>query len=127
MRVIGHGIDLIETSRIASMMQRHGERFLERVFTVAEVAHGEGKKRQAEHLAGRFAAKEAVLKAMGTGWAEGIGWRDIEVVTQPSGAPTLCLSGHAAKLAQEKGITGWHLSISHTDAHAMASVIAVGD
>ena len=70
MRIIGHGIDLIETSRIADMVERHGERFLERVFTMPEVAHCEGKKRQAEHLAGRFAAKEAVLKALGSGWAE---------------------------------------------------------
>jgi holo-[acyl-carrier protein] synthase len=127
MRILGHGIDLIETTRIAQMVEKHGDRFLQRVFTVPEVAHGQGKKREAEHLAGRFAAKEAVLKALGTGWAEGVGWRDIEVVALPSGAPSLRLSGHAAKLAQDKGITAWHLSISHTDSHAMASVIAEGE
>src|SRR5262249_52597234 len=120
MRIIGHGIDLVETSRIAGMVERHGERFLERVFTAAEVAHGRGRKRQVEHLAGRFAAKEAVLKALGTGWAEGIGWRDIEVVTLPSGAPTLHLSGQAAKLAHGQGVSRWHLSISHTESHAIA-------
>src|SRR3954468_5965824 len=108
MRIIGHGIDLVETSRIAGMIERHGERFLERVFTLPEVARGEGSKRQAEHLAGRFAAKEAVLKALGTGWAEGIGWRDIEVVSLTSGAPSLRLTGHAAKVAQDKGVTAWH-------------------
>src|SRR5215831_12197576 len=124
MRILGHGIDLIETMRIAQMIEKHGERFLQRVFTVPEVAHGEGKKRQAEHLAGRFAAKEAVLKALGTGWAEGIGWRDIEVVALSSGAPSLRLTGHAAKLAQDHGIKAWHISISHTDTHAIASVNA---
>jgi holo-[acyl-carrier protein] synthase len=127
MRILGHGIDLIETTRIAQMIEKHGERFLQRVFTVPEVAHGEGKKRQAEHLAGRFAAKEAVLKALGTGWAEGIGWRDIEVVPLPSGAPSLRLTGHAATLAQQKGIKAWHISISHTDTHAIASAIAEGE
>lgn len=127
MRILGHGIDLIETTRIAAMLEKHGDRFLERVFTVPEVAHGEGRKRRAEHLAGRFAAKEAVLKALGTGWAEGVSWRDIEVVALPSGAPALRLTGHAATLASQRGITAWHISISHTDQHAMASVIAAGE
>jgi holo-[acyl-carrier protein] synthase len=127
MRIIGHGIDLVETSRIAAMLQKHGDRFLERVFTIPEVARGQGTRRQAEHLAGRFAAKEAVLKALGTGWAEGVGWRDIEVVTLSSGAPMVNLSGHAEALAKERGVSAWHISISHTEGHAMASVIAVGE
>jgi len=126
MRIIGHGIDLVEVSRIAGMLERHAERFLERVFTPAEAAHSDGKRRQSEHLAGRFAAKEAVLKALGTGWAEGIAWTDIEVVALRSGRPSLKLSGKAAALAAEGGVESWHISITHTAEHAMASVIAVG-
>jgi holo-[acyl-carrier protein] synthase len=127
MRIIGHGIDLVEVSRIERMVEKFGDRFLERVFTEIEVAHSRGRKRHAEHLAGRFAAKEAVLKTLGTGWAQGIGWRDVEVDTQPTGRPFLRLAGHAARLAKSNGITEWHLSITHTDGHAMASVIAVGE
>lgn len=127
MRIIGHGIDLVEVSRIAAMLDRHGERFLQRVFTSAEAAHGETSRRRAEHLAGRFAAKEAVLKALGTGWAEGVAWTDIEVVSLPSGQPRLNVTGHAAALAQQQGVSSWLISISHTGTHAMASVIAVGD
>jgi holo-[acyl-carrier protein] synthase len=127
MRIIGHGIDLVEVSRIADMIAKHSDRFLERVFTQAEVAHSAGRKGQAEHLAGRFAAKEAVLKTLGTGWAEGIAWRDVEVAAEPSGRPYLRITGRAASLATEKGITEWHLSISHTEGQAMASVIAAGD
>jgi holo-[acyl-carrier protein] synthase len=126
MRIIGHGIDLVEVSRIEKMIEKHGGRFLERVFTDGEVSHSTGRKRQAEHLAGRFAAKEAVLKTLGTGWAEGVAWRDIEVTTNPAGRPFLVLSGHAATLAKSQGIAAWHLSISHTAGHAMASVIAEG-
>ena len=126
MGIIGHGVDLVEVSRIAGMIERHAERFLARVFTPAEAAHSEGRKGRAEHLAGRFAAKEAVLKALGTGWANGIAWTDIEVVVLPTGAPTVRLSNHAAALAQKQGVKAWHLSISHTADHAMASAIATG-
>ena len=127
MRVIGHGIDLVEVSRIAGMLERHADRFMERVFTSAEAGHGADTKRRAEHLAARFAAKEAVLKALGTGWSDGIAWTEIEVVRLPSGQPTLRLSGRASELAGDKGVQEWAISITHTETHAMASVIAQGE
>ena len=127
MRILGHGIDLVEVSRIAAMLERHPERFIERVFTAGEAERGQGHKRQAEHLAARFAAKEATLKALGTGWANGVAWTEVEVVRLPSGQPTLKLTGRAAELAQQQGVREWRISITHTDAHAMASVIAIGE
>lgn len=127
MRIIGHGIDLVEVARIAEMLERHGDAFLARCFTAGEQAYAGARKRRDEHLAGRFAAKEAVLKALGTGWTSGIAWTDVEVVLLPSGQPTVALHGRAAELAAAQGITDWVLSISHTDAHAMASAIAQGD
>ena len=88
MHIVGHGIDLVEVSRIAELLERHGERFLERCFTAAERGYSDASvKRREEHLAARFAAKEAVLKALGTGWRDGIAWTDIEVVRRPSGQP----------------------------------------
>jgi holo-[acyl-carrier protein] synthase len=126
MRILGHGIDLVEVSRIAEMLERHPERFIERVFTKAEAAHGEGHKRRTEHLAARFAAKEAVLKALGTGWSSGVAWTDIEVVRLPTGQPTIKLSGRAAEIALQQGVSDWRISITHTDSQAMASVIAIG-
>jgi holo-[acyl-carrier protein] synthase len=127
MQVIGHGIDLVEVSRIGEMMGRHPERFLERVFTEGEAAYCCGSaKRRDEHLAARFAAKEAVLKALGTGWSEGIAWTEVEVVRLATGEPTVQLSGRAAERAAAIGVRGWKISISHTGTHAMASVIALG-
>ncbi|MBI1368081.1 MAG: holo-[acyl-carrier-protein] synthase [Planctomycetes bacterium] len=127
MVVIGHGIDLTETARIAEMVRKHGERFLERCFTEAERAYAAGStKREHEHLAARFAAKEAVLKALGTGWRDGIAWTDIEIVREPSGRPMVKLSGMAATVAAGLGIRAWHVSLSHTHTHAMASAIACG-
>lgn len=125
--IIGHGIDLIETKRIAEMVGKYGEKFMLRVFTQDERAYAEqSRKRSAEHLAVRFAAKEAVLKALGTGWRDGIAWTDIEVIRAPSGQPGIQLTGRALEMANEKGITGWLLSLSHTSVYAQASVIAVG-
>lgn len=124
MPIVGHGIDIVEIERIEDMLERHGDRFLERCFTDAERSYAMGGKRAGEHLAGRFAAKEAALKAIGTGWRSGIAWTDIEVVLHPSGAPSLEIRGRAAEIAMELGVTSWHVSISHTDAHAVASVIA---
>jgi holo-[acyl-carrier protein] synthase len=125
MNLIGHGIDLVDTARIAKMLDEHGERFLGRCFTAAEheYCHENGRRR-IERLAARFAAKEAVLKALGTGWRDGIAWTDIEVVREPSGRPGIRLHGRAARIAAELGIAGWHLSLTHTQSHAMASVIA---
>jgi len=127
MRIVGHGIDLVENARIAAVLADHEERFLERVFTPAEQAYRADSRRRIEHLAARFAAKEAAMKAMGTGLASGITWTEVEVQSGPTGAPTLRLHGRAAEVAAGLGITTWHLSLSHTDTHAMASVIACAD
>ena len=127
MHIVGHGIDLVEVSRIAELLERHGERFLERCFTAAERGYSDASvKRREEHLAARFAAKEAVLKALGTGWRDGIAWTDIEVVRRPSGQPLVQLSGEAQKVATALGAVEWHVSLSHTQTHAIASVIAMG-
>lgn len=127
MRIVGHGIDLVENARIAAVLADHEERFLERVFTLAEQAYRADSRRRTEHLAARFAAKEAAMKALGTGLASGITWTEVEVQSGPTGAPTLRLHGRAAEVAAGLGITTWHLSLSHTDTHAMASVIACAD
>lgn len=123
MPIVGHGIDLIEVARIAQMQERHGQRFLDRVFTPAEQAYAASSKRCVEHLAARFAAKEAALKAIGTGWRDGIAWTDVEVVVEPSGRPVLRLHHAAAEVAKELGITSWTISLTHTASHAIASVI----
>jgi holo-[acyl-carrier protein] synthase len=124
MRIIGHGIDIVETSRIAHMIEAHGDRFLQRCFTAGELAYAQANRRRTEHLAGRFAAKEAVLKVLGTGWRGGIAWTDVEVLREPSGQPTVALHGLCRTIAADLGIAHWWLSISHIEPHAMASAIA---
>lgn len=126
MRVIGLGTDLVEVERIARMVREHGERFLERTYTVAERQECVGKQREAQRLAARFAAKEAAMKALGTGLSRGINWRDIGIVTLPSGEPRLMVVGMAAHVAAERGVEQWTVSLSDTDAYAMATVIACG-
>lgn len=118
-----HGIDLVEITRVQHLLDRHGKRFLARVFTEGEQRKGRESKRYAQHLAGRFAAKEAVIKAFGTGLSGGVAWTDIEVASLPSGQPVIRLSGKAAMIAAALGVSSWSLSISHTDSHAVASVI----
>ncbi len=126
MPIVGHGIDIVEVERFRGLIERHGERFLGRCFTPEEVAYaGRRPQRFAEHLAARFAAKEAVLKVLGTGMRHGIGWCDIEVVRLPTGQPTLRLAGEAARIAGERGIVSWHLSLSHIATHATASAIGL--
>lgn len=125
MRIVGHGIDLVETARIARMVEDHGERFLHRCFTESERAYCGQGTRGLESLAGRFAVKEAVFKALGSGWRGGIAWTDAEVVRLPSGEPTLRLHGKCKDLAAMRGIDQWWISISHVKSHAMASAIAV--
>ena len=127
MRIIGHGVDIVEVARIGAMLEEHGERFLARCFTPGERGYAIARKRAAEHLAGRFAAKEAVLKALGTGWRSGIAWTDVEVHLLPSGQPELELHRVASGAARQRGITEWQLSISHTEVYAVASVIASGE
>ncbi|MFN4241862.1 MAG: holo-ACP synthase [Tepidisphaerales bacterium] len=124
--VLGHGIDLVETSRIRRLHDEHGQRFLDRCFTAAEQAYcARSAKRYYEHLAGRFAAKEAVLKVLGTGWRSGIAWTDIEILPDGQGKPVIQLSGVTAELARERGIVRWLVSISHIETHATASAIGL--
>lgn len=126
MSIVGHGIDIVETRRIRQMADEHGQRFLDRCFTAAEQAYcAKNPKRYYEHLAGRFAAKEAVLKVLGTGWRGGIAWTDVEVIKDPSGQPRVSLTGECARIAAELGISAWNLSISHIETHATASAIGV--
>lgn len=123
----GHGVDLTEIARIERMVADQGQAFLDRCFTEGERAYADKSvKRRFEHLAARFAAKEAAMKALGTGWANGVGWTDFEIVNGPEGAPSLRVSGRAAELASERGIAAWHVSLTHTGSMAMASVIAEG-
>lgn len=126
MNPVAHGIDIVEVARIARMASEHGERFTGRCFTEGERRYAQASRRRDEHLAARFAAKEAAFKALGTGWRSGIAWTDIEVVSDASGAPTLRVGGGAALVARERGIAGWLVSLSHTGTHAVASVIALG-
>ena len=122
MPIVGHGVDIVEVARIAEMRERHTDRFLERCFTRAEQAYAaDNPKRTDEHLAGRFAAKEAALKAIGTGWRSGIAWTDLEIVLEPSGAPRLRVTGRAGEIARDMGVTRWHVYISHTDRDATAA------
>ncbi|MBA4028449.1 MAG: holo-[acyl-carrier-protein] synthase [Planctomyces sp.] len=127
MRIVGHGIDLAEVARVAGLLAQHRERFLERVYTAAEAAACQGERRRAERLALRFAAKEAVLKALGTGLTRGIAWTDVEVASLPSGKPVVRLHNAAARVAAELGVTRWELSLSDAGAWAMASVIAIAE
>jgi holo-[acyl-carrier protein] synthase len=128
MIIVGHGIDIVETGRIRQMVEEHGQHFLDRCFTPLEQAYCDrSPKRRFEHLAGRFAAKEAVLKALGTGWRGGIAWTDIEIQTDPAGRPVVHLTGEAQRRAAAARITQWLLSISHIETHATASAIAVAE
>jgi holo-[acyl-carrier protein] synthase len=126
MPILGHGIDIIETERIRRLLEEHGERFLDRVYTKLEQDYANrSAKRRIEHLAGRFAAKEAVLKVLGTGWRGGIAWTDIEIRPEPSGQPVVFLSGECLRIANQIGIVRWHVSISHIGTHATASAIGM--
>lgn len=126
MPIVGHGIDIVETERIEAMVRRHGPHFLDRVFTTREQDYcSRNPKRYIEHLAGRFAAKEAILKVLGTGWRGGIAWTDMEILPEASGQPKVTLSGECLKIAAELGICRWHVSISHIKTHATASAIGL--
>jgi holo-[acyl-carrier protein] synthase len=125
MEIVAHGIDLVDCPRIEKMVADHGERFLERVFTDKERAYAEGKKNTVEKYAGRFAAKEAILKLMGTGWRGKIAWTDIEVVNNPAGQPEVKLSGEVEKIAGRLKIKHISVSITHTANFAIASAVAL--
>ncbi|MBR3219622.1 MAG: holo-ACP synthase [Thermoguttaceae bacterium] len=126
MRVIGIGTDITEIDRISQMVERHARSFLDRVFTPNEQLYCGGGAAAAERYAARWAAKEAVLKALGTGWSVGIAWTDVEVVKLPSGAVSVALSGGAARRAEELGVTEVLLSVSHGKNHAVAFAVAQG-
>ncbi|MFP4353588.1 MAG: holo-ACP synthase [Phycisphaerae bacterium] len=126
MNVIAHGIDMVDCDRLAESIKKHGDQFLHRVFTPNELDYCLGRKREVEHLAGRFAAKEAVMKLLGTGWQKGIGWQDVEVVNRPSGQPVVNLYNRCRELADEMGLSLILISISHVESHAIASVIGSG-
>jgi holo-[acyl-carrier protein] synthase len=126
MQVIAHGVDIVEVGRIERMVADHGEAFLSRVFTEAERRYCLTLRRAAIRLAGRFAAKEAVVKVLGTGWRGGISWTDIEVLPDALGKPEVKLSGVCVELAGRLGIAHITLSISHAGEYAVASAIGVG-
>ena len=126
MGIVAHGVDMVECKRLQETIDRHGKRFLDRVFTAVEQEYCLGKKREIEHLSGRFAAKEAVLKVLGTGWRDGINWTDIEVRNEPSGQPKIYLTGRCREVADELGFEKILISISHIETHAIASAIATG-
>jgi holo-[acyl-carrier protein] synthase len=121
--IVGTGVDIVEVSRMAGAIERFGSRFLERVFTPAEIRYCESKKNRIERYAARFAAKEAAIKAIGTGWRHGVAWHDVEVRRESGGRPTISYSGKAAEFAAALGMKRASLSLSHTAEHAIAQVI----
>lgn len=123
--IIGLGTDIIEILRIGEMIEKHGELFLQRVYTEEEIKYCQTKRGAMQHYAGRWAAKEAVMKTFGTGFTKGVGWHDIEVINRRSGQPTIRLSGGGAKVAEILGIDEVLISISHCKAYAMATAIAM--
>jgi holo-[acyl-carrier protein] synthase len=125
MEIVGIGTDIVECLRIGRMVEQHGELFLNRVYTEREVRYCQARKRAVEHFAGRWAAKEAILKCLGSGWRKGLCWTDIEVRNDPSGKPVVLLCGAAKESAQQLRITDILLSISHCRAYATAHAVAV--
>jgi holo-[acyl-carrier protein] synthase len=121
--IVGTGVDLAEVPRIAAAIERFGERFLARVFTPDEILYCRAKSNQVERFAARFAAKEAALKALGTGLRQGISWQQVEVRREPSGRPNIHFSGRAAEFAQRLGCKHASLSLTHTEQFALAQVI----
>lgn len=125
--ILGTGIDLAEVPRVRAAIERYGGRFVERIYTPAEIAYVERKANRYERYAARFAAKEAGMKAIGTGWRHGVRWQDFEVLNLPSGRPTLKLHGVAARVAERLGVRAVSLSLTHTAQQGMAFVILEGE
>jgi holo-[acyl-carrier protein] synthase len=121
--ILGTGVDLAEVPRIRASIERYGRRFIDRIYTPAEIAYVERKANRFERYAARFAAKEAGMKAIGTGWRRGVRWQDFEVANLPSGKPTLTLHGVAARFAEKLGVRTISLSLTHTAELGMAHVI----
>jgi holo-[acyl-carrier protein] synthase len=126
MAILGTGIDIVEVLRIAQMIEKHGELFITRVYTDHEIEYCSARKAATQHYAGRWAAKEAVLKALGTGWRRGISWRDIEIRNDAKGAPTIQLRGGARDVMTAARIAKLHVTISHCRNFAVAYVVAEG-
>lgn len=125
MEIVAHGIDLVDCPRIEEMINRHGQRFIGRVFTAAEKAYAEKNKNSVEKYSGRFAAKEAILKLMGTGWRGKIAWTDIEIINNNKGQPKVTLYGEVKSIADKLGISQVSISITHTANFAIASAVAL--
>jgi len=125
--IVGTGVDLCEIARVRRLLDRWRERFLDRVFTAEEQAYALARHDPAEHLAARFAAKEATLKALGTGLSMGVRWREIEVLRPRGQRPTIALSGRAATIGRARGVHRLHLSLTHDGGLALAQVLAVAD
>jgi holo-[acyl-carrier protein] synthase len=125
MEIVAHGIDLVDFPRIEQMIERHGERFVDRVFTAAEQAYARANRNTVEKYAGRFAAKEAVLKLVGTGWRGKIAWTDIEIVNNSAGQPQVTLSGEVKEIADRLRIKQISISITHAANFAIASAVAL--
>ncbi|HEV2522747.1 MAG TPA: holo-ACP synthase [Candidatus Acidoferrales bacterium] len=121
--IVGLGVDITEVTRIEAVIARRGRPFLERLFTPSEIKYCEKHRHSAERFAGRFAAKEAAMKALGTGWARGVRWLDIEVVREPSGKPTLKLTGETRAIADRLGVKNIAVTITHDGNTALAQVI----
>ena len=125
--IIGLGTDIVEVLRIGQMIERHGEIFLNRVYTDDEIRYCQRRKEYIQHYAGRWAAKEAVMKTLGTGWSRGVGWRDIEVCSSKSGSPSIVIRGGARETAEQLGISRILITISHCRQYATATAVALGD
>ncbi len=121
--ITGTGVDLVEIERIAELGRRYGDRFLNRTFTEAEIAHCSARRSCYQHFAARFAVKEAVFKALGTGWSQGVGWKQIETTNDASGRPSVTLTGRAREVADRMDVRRVHVSISHSRKYAFAQVI----
>jgi len=127
MMVLGIGIDIVEIARIERLLGRHGDTFLKRVFLPEEIAYCGSKKFPAQHYAARLAVKEAVFKALGEGWTERLGWKDIKVLRSERGKPSVELLGKGRELQREMGVERIMVSLSHSDAYSIAQAVAAGD
>lgn len=124
--VIGIGMDIQEINRVELAINRGGQPFLNKTFTPSEIEYCQSQKRSNQHFAGRFCAKEAFLKALGTGWSNGIKWHEIEIIRAISGCPSIVLTGRAKDLADQAGVIKIWLSMSHSEGYAAATVVLEG-
>jgi holo-[acyl-carrier protein] synthase len=125
MEIVGLGTDIVECVRIRKMIDEHGDLFLRRVYTKWEIRYCQSRRQSTEHFAGRWAAKEAVLKALGTGWRRGISWTDIEIRNDPSGQPRVAVQGEAKEIAKQLRLNDVMITISHCRQFATAYALAV--